>query len=88
MGYVNRSVGLGTLRASAEYGSRRGSGYEGDVYHDFLAASLGTTPATGNVASWIHVLSSFRKYDLADRDQAVVNARYNTALADTLDGPH
>jgi hypothetical protein len=86
VGYANRALGGGTLRASAEYATRGGDTYVGDVYHDFLSASFGGTPATGNVASWIHVLASFRKYDLADRDQSVVSARYNLPLADTLDG--
>lgn len=86
VGYVNRVVGAGTLRLSQGFERRRGTEYVGDVYEQFVSGSLGGLPATGNGSSWVHVLASFRKYDLADRDQAVTNARFNYPLLDTLDG--
>ena len=87
LGYVNRALERGTLRLSFEHGRRRGSEYVSDPYHAFLSASLGPLPtAAGNVNSWIHVLAQLRKFDLADRDQNVVNARFNYALRHDLDG--
>lgn len=83
--YVNRAVKDGTLRLSYEYGRKRGSTYEPDPYEPFLSGSMGPLPTTGNVASWFHVIDSFRKFDLADRDQQVVNGRFNYAFSEQLD---
>jgi hypothetical protein len=86
LAYANRALGAGTLRLTYEYDRRRGDEYNGDPYEPFLSASLGNLPSTGNVASWIHVLGSFRKYDLADRDQDILGGQFNYALTDELDG--
>jgi MtrB/PioB family decaheme-associated outer membrane protein len=84
-GYVHRGLGDGTLRLFYEYGWKRGSHYEADPYEPFVSGSLGPLPTTGNVASWFHAIDTFRKFDLADRDQHVLNARFNYAFSDQLD---
>ncbi|MGC4079661.1 MAG: MtrB/PioB family outer membrane beta-barrel protein [Rubrivivax sp.] len=86
-GWVDRDLGAGTLRLSGEYARRRGSTYVADPYESFYSSSLGPTPSvTGvNAASWIHTSDLMRKFDLADRDTATLNARYNRALNDTMD---
>ncbi len=87
LGYVNRGLDRGTLRVSYEHARRRGSEYISDPYHQFYSGGLGPLPtAAGNVNSWIHVLAQLRKFDLADRDQNVLNARFNYALRPDLDG--
>lgn len=85
--YVNRAMEQGTLRLSWENSRRRGSEYVSDPYHAFYSAGLGPLPTAGGTTlnSWIHVLAQLRKYDLADRDQNVVNARLNYALRPDLD---
>ena len=86
-GYVNRALVGGTLRLSAEFGRRRGSTYISDPYDEFYSASLGPLPAVAgtNMTSWIHVNDLHRKFDLADRDSRVLNARFNQALNDSMD---
>ncbi|MGB0128663.1 MAG: MtrB/PioB family outer membrane beta-barrel protein, partial [Rhodocyclaceae bacterium] len=86
-GWVNRGFEAGTVRVSFEHDRRRGSDYKADPYDAFYSASLGPVPtATGsNVASWIHNIEQFRKFDLADRDQNVLNARLNYMIAQGLD---
>ncbi|OGI48915.1 MAG: hypothetical protein A2151_06245 [Candidatus Muproteobacteria bacterium RBG_16_65_34] len=87
LGYTNRGIEDGTVRASYERTNRRGSEYHPDPYDPFFSTSLGPLPtATGtNVASWIHIMDSFRKFDLADRDQNILNARFNYMVATDLD---
>lgn len=89
LGYVNRSLERGTVRVSFEHGSRRGSEYISDPYEEFFSVGLGPLPTGGatatSVNSWIHVLAQMRKFDLADRDQNVLNARFNYALRPDLD---
>ncbi len=87
LGYVNRALTGGTLRLSLEHGRRRGSTYVSDPYEEFFSASMGPLPTTvgSNMTSWIHVNDLHRKFDLADRDQTVLNLRYNHALRDDLD---
>jgi len=88
LGYVNRSIGDGTLRLSFEDNTRRGTPYiSGDNYHEFYSTSLGPLPtAIGtNVASWIHVNDTNRKFDLSDRDNNVLNGRFNYMLRSDLD---
>ncbi|MBZ8140688.1 hypothetical protein CLD22_12355 [Rubrivivax gelatinosus] len=86
-GYVNRALEGGTLRLSAEFARRRGSTYVSDPYEAFYSGSLGPEPAQNgvNVTSWIHTNDLHRKFDLADRDGIVVNARFNQALGETMD---
>lgn len=87
LGYVNRALAGGTVRASLDYGRRRGSTYVADPYDAFFSASFGPLPtATGtNMTSWIHINDLHRKFDLADRDQTTLNLRWNTALREDLD---
>lgn len=87
LGYVHRNLAGGTLRASLEGSRRRGSTYHSDPYEEFFSVSMGPEPTANgtNVAGWIHINSLHRKFDLADRDQMVLNLRFNTALADNLD---
>ncbi|CAG0987363.1 hypothetical protein BURK2_02184 [Burkholderiales bacterium] len=88
LGYVNRALEGGTLRLSYEHGRKRGSEYHSDPYEEFLSAYLGPLPTAAgtNVNAWIHVLGGVRKFDLADRDQNIFNARFNYALTPSLDG--
>ena len=87
LGYVNRAFKFGTLRASAEYGSRRGDDYNPDPYHQFYSASLGPEPtaATTAAASWVHAMGSFRKYDVADRDRLALDLRMDLIALHDLD---
>jgi len=86
-GYVNRALTGGTLRLSAEAGRRRGSTYVSDPYDEFYSASFGPLPTVAgtNMTSWIHVNDLHRKFDLADRDSRVLNARFNQALGEAME---
>jgi len=88
LGYVNRAIEGGSLRLSYEYDRKRGSEYYPDPYEEFLSAYLGPLPTAAgtNVNAWIHVVGELRKFDLADRDQNIFNARFNYALTSSLDG--
>jgi hypothetical protein len=87
LGYVNRDLVGGTLRASVESTRRRGSTYNSDPYEEFYSGSMGPLPnvAGTNVSSWIHTNDLHRKFDLADRDTQVLNLRFNHMLRDDLD---
>ena len=87
LGYVNRGLENGTLRLSFEDQRRRGTAYSADGYHEFYSSSLGPNPSAAgtNVTSWIHINSLHRKFDLSDRDQNVLNARFNYMLRSDLD---
>jgi hypothetical protein len=87
--YVNRSLSGGTLRVSGEIDRRRGSAYVQDpAGEEFYSAAFGIPTAPGSTASmtnWIHNIEQFRKFDLADRNQTILNGRFNYALTDVLD---
>jgi hypothetical protein len=85
--WAARGFDAGTLRLSYAYGRRRGSTYVADPYEEFLSGSFGPTPtATGtNVASWMHIVDQFRKFDLADRNRHTADMRFNVALAPSVD---
>ncbi|MBU0620975.1 MAG: MtrB/PioB family outer membrane beta-barrel protein [Gammaproteobacteria bacterium] len=87
LGYVNRGMEDGTLRLSFETDKLRGSAYNPDPYDEFYSASLSALPfATGtNVSSWIHINALHRKFDLADRDQNILNLRFNYMITPDLD---
>jgi hypothetical protein len=87
LGYTNRGFESLTMLFSYEVARRRGSEYHADPYGEFLSASLGPLPtAIGtDYASWIHVMDTFQKYDLADRDSRSLNGRLNWAVADSVD---
>ncbi len=85
LAYVLRNLAAGTLRLSYEADRRRGSEYTSDPTVAFTSASLGALPASGSVTSWIPVLANLRKFDLADRDQGIANARFVLALVPNVD---
>jgi hypothetical protein len=88
LGYVERGAIDGTIRLSYEHDRRRGSEYDSNPYEPFLSASFGPTPTANgvNMASWFHSIGQFRSFDLADRDQNILNGRVNYALRKDLDG--
>jgi MtrB/PioB family decaheme-associated outer membrane protein len=88
IGYVDRGAIDGTIRLSYEHARRRGSEYNTNPYQPFLSASMGPTPTANavNVSSWFHSIEQFRSFDLADRNQNVLNGRVNYALRSDLDG--
>ncbi len=87
--FVNRSIPRGTLRVSGEVDRRRGSAYNPDPNEEtYYSAIFGIPTAAGSTASvtnWIHNVDQFRKFDVADRDQVIVNGRFNYAVRDDLD---
>jgi hypothetical protein len=87
LGYVNRGFSFGTLRLSAETDRRRGSTYNPDPYSQFYSTSLGPLPTAAGTSgnAWIRTNDLHRKYDVAERDQNIINARFNFALAESLD---
>ena len=87
VGFVTRALKVGTLRISAETDRRRGSVYNPDPYSGFYSVALGPLPtATGTAMNpWLRTNDLHRKYDLADRDQNVLNLRFNVALAQSVD---
>ncbi|TCT22013.1 MtrB/PioB family outer membrane beta-barrel protein [Thiobaca trueperi] len=87
VGYVNQAMDIGTLRASVEYGRRRGDSYDTDPYKQFYSISLGPEPTANltNIASWIHNIGSFRKFDLADRDRLALDVRLDLITLHDLD---
>lgn len=95
LGYTNRGIENATLRLSYEYDNRRGSTYITDPYEAFYSASLGpqpsatlpsAVPAAGfGVTGWIHNNEQFRKFDLADRNQNILNGRFNYMVMPNLD---
>ncbi|HEU0202131.1 MAG TPA: MtrB/PioB family outer membrane beta-barrel protein, partial [Burkholderiaceae bacterium] len=76
---------LATLRAAVEYGERRGSAYATNPYREFTSASLGPLPASGNAATWIRSVDTFRKFDLADRRQGRVDLRAHFTITEAID---
>ena len=87
LGYVNRDSETGTLRLSYEYGRRRGSDFVAAPLAEFYSISLGPVPtaATTNMASWLRNVEQFRRFDVADRNQNVLNARFNHGIGPALD---
>jgi hypothetical protein len=88
LAYVDRGSIEGTIRVSYEHDRRGGSDYDSNPYLPFLSASLGPTPLANNVAmsSWFHSIAQFRSFDLADRNQNVLNGRVDYALRQDMDG--
>jgi hypothetical protein len=88
VGYVNRALENGTLRLSYEYGRRRGSDFPAtSPITQFYSYSFGPVPTanTTNMVSWLRNVDQFRRFDLADRNQNVFNARFNYGLGPALD---
>jgi hypothetical protein len=88
LGYVERGVTDGTVRVSLEHGRRRGSEFKADPYAPFMSESFGPQPAADgiNLASWLRSVGQMQRYDLADRDQSVLNARVNYLFHANLEG--
>ena len=73
----NRDLAWATIRLSYEHAKRTGDDYSFDPNSSAYAPSAFlNTPAT---------LAQLRKYDLADREQHIVNARVNFAVAADMD---
>ena len=87
LGYVNRAFETGSLRLSYEYGRRRGSDFLATPLAEFYSSSLGPVPTatTTNMASWLRNVDQFRRFDVADRNQNVFNARFNYGIGPALD---
>ncbi|TRZ67917.1 MAG: hypothetical protein D4S02_04450 [Rhodocyclaceae bacterium] len=83
--YANRAIEDSMLRLSYEYAVRRGDAYNPNQYGDFFGAALFPTPGS-NAATWVHMLSAARKFDLADRNQHILTGRFNTMFRPDLDG--
>ena len=85
--YVNRGFETGTLRLSYDYGRRRGSNFVSAPLAGLYSASLGPEPTaiTTNIASWFRNVEQFRRFDVADRNQNVFNARFNYGIGPALD---
>ena len=86
-GLVLRGVGDVTARLAYEFNQRRGDEYRPSIYGEaFSPMIVGMPSAAGsNVTTWIRSNSGFRNYDLADRDQYIVNARLDATLRPNLD---
>ena len=88
VGYVNRGLGDSSLRVSYEAARRRGSTYVSSYFDDAFSAALVPMPTTAgaNVTSWaVRMNTQMRALDIADRDQQVVNVRFDTILRPNLD---
>lgn len=97
-GYVNRAMGDASLRASIETDRKRGGDYNYRTFEDLGTALPGLTPQeqiaaiqagvpgyTLNANLFNRYSYYFRKYDQADRDQKIFNARLNILARDDLD---
>ena len=97
LGYSNRDLGDTTLRTSFEADRKRGGDYQYRTFADLgtglpgldvatQIANAGTQGYAAIAASLFSRYSSyFRKYDQADRDQKIYNARVNYMARDDLD---
>ena len=87
LGYVNRDTASGTLRLGYEYGRRRGSDFVSTPLAEFYSSSLGPMPTatTTNLATWFRNPEQFRRFDVADRNQHLLNARFNYGIAPAVD---
>ncbi len=97
LGYVNRALGDTTLRTSLEADRKRGGDYRYRTFEDLgtglpgldiptqiaNAGKLGYPVLAANLFNRYSYY--FRKYDQADRDQKIFNARLNVLARDDLD---
>ncbi|HEX5092152.1 MAG TPA: MtrB/PioB family outer membrane beta-barrel protein, partial [Burkholderiales bacterium] len=88
LGYVNSDVLDGMLRLSVEHDRRRGSEFLTDPYGAYLSSSFGPLPSTNGVdmRTWLYGVSQLQKFDVADRDQNILNARMNRLFNPGLEG--
>jgi hypothetical protein len=98
LGYVNRDLGGGTLRASYEYDDRGGTDWKAGTYMysecpafeiNFAACAVNAAGgvATGGIVAPAATANppDGGKHDLNDRKQNIIVLRYNKALTDTFD---
>ena len=97
LGYVNRALGDTTLRTSVEADRKRGGEYRYRTFEDLgtglpgldvptQIANAGTLGYPALAAGLFNRYSYyFRKYDQADRDQKIFNARLNILAREDLD---
>jgi hypothetical protein len=88
LGYVNRGLGDSTLRASYEFGHRRGSEYVTNYFQDTFSVALIPMPTTAgsNVTSWVvRNNNALRNLELSDRDQHIANVRFDTMIRSNVD---
>jgi hypothetical protein len=87
LGYVNRDFSAGTLRVSYEYGRRRGGEFVAAPLADFYSSSLGPVPVANgtNMTTWVRNPDQFRRFDVADRNQNILNVRFNHGIGSTID---
>ncbi len=97
LGYTNRALGNTTLRASVEADRKRGGEYRYRTFEDLgtglpgldVATQIANAGSKGYAAIAAGLFNRysyvFRKYDQADRDQQIVNARLNMLASDDLD---
>jgi hypothetical protein len=98
LGYVNRALGNTTLRTSFETDRKRGGVYNYRTFEDLgtglpgltiaeqIAAIRAAVPGyTLNANLFNRYSYYFRKYDQADRDQRIFNARLNVLAREDLD---
>jgi len=87
LAYVNRGFDEGTLRVSYEYDRRRGGDFVAAPLADFYSGSLGPTPVANgtNMTSFLRNVDQLRRFDVADRNQNVLNVRFNHGIGSMLD---
>ncbi|HEX8961770.1 MAG TPA: MtrB/PioB family outer membrane beta-barrel protein [Rhodocyclaceae bacterium] len=99
LGYVDRALENATLRLSAESDRKRGGDYRYRTFEDLGTGLPGLTPQqqiaalTAGTAGYAALNANlfnrysyyFRKYDQADRDQNILNARLNYLLREDMD---
>jgi Putative outer membrane beta-barrel porin, MtrB/PioB len=89
LGYTNRAIAAGTLRLSYENDRRRGSDYNSSPYvAQFSGLAFidpSAIPAGTALTTYFVTIGDLRKSDVADRDQNILNARFNYALMEGLD---
>lgn len=87
----NRNLDWATVRLSYEHGKRKGGAYNPDPYEPFIMSPEHPVASTqgGNSGNLMavppHTLNDLRKFDLADREQHVANARINFMVRHDMD---
>lgn len=71
-----RAIEDGTVRLSYEYADRTGSTYNFDPYKEYYVVEP---------TNYVHTLAQLRKFDLSDRTQHILNARFNYMLRPDMD---
>ena len=83
------TAGWGVARSGfrTEYGRRRGSDFLAAPLAEFYSISFGPVPTanTTNMATWFRNVDQFRRFDVADRNQNIFNARFNYGIGPALD---